>query len=253
MWGKGNLKREVAMTKIEWTEKTWNPIIGCSKVSEGCKNCYAEKMSARLSSMNNKIGDAYKEVIINKKFIGQLLFISDRAKQPYFWEKPRMVFVNSMSDFFHDTIIFQISKSLIKIMEDNPRHIFQILTKRPEHALKFFEWYKKPLPDNIWLGVSIEMKKYLHRIELLRLLPAKVKFISFEPLLEDIGEIDLSGIDWVIVGGESGHNRRPFNPDWARNILQQCKDQNIAFFMKQWDKVNPIPEDLMIREYPTNI
>lgn len=238
------------MTKIEWTERTWNPIIGCSKISEGCKNCYAEKMSYRLSSMNNKVGEDYKQVISNKRFNGNLVYLEERLEQPAKWKTPSMIFVNSMSDLFHEKISYEKIIRMIAIMEANIYHTFQILTKRPENAVKFFDWYGKYAPTNVWIGVSIEMKKYLNRMEKLRKIATCTRFISFEPLLEDVGELDLTGIDWVIVGGESGYGKRPFNPDWARNILRQCKEQNVKFFMKQIDKVEEIPEDLLIREYP---
>lgn len=237
------------MTKIEWTEKTWNPIIGCSKVSEGCKYCYAEVMSRRLASMDNTTGEDYKQVISDKgKFNGNVLFRPEKLIIKS--NKPLMIFVNSMSDLFHDKIDYGTIVRIIATMNNHPEHTFQVLTKRPENALKFFEWYQKRLPDNVWLGVSVEMRKYLNRIKVLDMLPAKIRFISFEPLLEDIGEVDLTGVNWVIVGGESGKGKRPFNPDWARNILKQCREQGIAFFMKQIDKIQSIPEDLMIREYP---
>lgn len=238
------------MTKIEWTEKTWNPIIGCSKVSEGCKNCYAEKMSYRLSTMSGKVGEDYKRVITNKRFNGKTKIMFEKSAQPLRWKKPSMIFVNSMSDLFYESISYYTIADIIDTMKKTPQHIYQILTKRPLNALEFFEWYKRWLPDNVWLGVSVESKKYLDRVKLLEMCPARIKFISFEPLIEDIGEVDLNGIDWVIVGGESGHKRRRFDPDWARNILRQCKEHNVAFFMKQWDKVQEIPDDLMIREYP---
>lgn len=243
------------MSKIEWTEKTWNPIIGCSKVSEGCKNCYAEKMSYRLSTMNGKVGEDYKRIITDKRFNGKTILVGNKLYEPFKWKKPSMIFVNSMSDLFHDTIERITIATMFEVMRSTEQHIYQVLTKRPENALDFFKWWYKfdetaQVPANVWLGVTVESKKHLIRIKLLELCPATIRFVSFEPLLEDVGEVDLTGINWVIVGGESGHNRRPFNPDWARNILKQCREQGVKFFMKQIDKIQEIPEDLLVREYP---
>lgn len=243
------------MTKIEWTEKTWNPITGCTKVSTGCRNCYAESIAKRFWE--------------DRKFT-DVKFYYNRVNLPIRWRKSSFIFVNSMSDLFHKKVRFEEQCLILDVMRIANQHIYQVLTKRPEDAIGVLTKYFKTsikfrlkqgyniqeaiklskLPPHIWFGVSIENKTTLNRLDLLKKFPCKIKFISFEPLLEDIGEVDLSKINWVIVGGESGAKRRPFNPDWARNILKQCKEQNVAFFMKQVDKVQPIPGDLMVREYP---
>lgn len=208
------------MSKIEWTNETWNVITGCTKRSEGCKNCYAEKMHKRLAAMGQ---DKY-----SKPFNRVVFHTHELYKD--FGRKQKMIFVNSMSDTFHEEITNkQIQKILDKIAKPiQQRHIFQILTKRAERTPNF------SYPKNVWLGVTVESKSNKYRIEHLKKTNAKIKFLSCEPLLEDLGELNLSGIDWVIVGGESGSNARPVHPDWIRNIQKQCKEQGVAFFFKQW-------------------
>lgn len=206
------------MTKIEWTNETWNPVTGCTKKSEGCKNCYAEKMHKRLTAMGqDKYSEPFCKVVFHKEEIYR--------KHP---KGKRMIFVNSMSDTFHDALSREDINLILThchLWQDN---IFQILTKRAERLPDFV------YPKNIWLGVTVEKAEYKTRIEHLKRTGAKIKFLSCEPLLEDLGDLDLTGIDWVIVGGESGPNARPMHPDWVRNIQQQCAKQNVAFFFKQW-------------------
>lgn len=214
------------MTKIEWTDKTWNLITGCTKHSEGCQNCYAEKMHKRLTAMGQ---DKYK------KSFNEVVF-HDAELYKTFGNTRKMIFVNSMSDTFHSSIEDgNIKKILLQIEfnDNNYKHIFQILTKRAER-LPNFEY-----PENVWLGVTVEMAKYKGRMEYLKQTNAKVKFLSCEPLLEDLGELNLKGIDWVICGGESGRNARPMHPNWVRNIQKQCKEQNVPFFFKQWGEWVP--------------
>ena len=210
-------------TSIEWTEETWNPTTGCSKISAGCENCYAEKMAKRLQAMRCP---GYENGF-------EFSFMPERLEQPLKKKKPTKFFVNSMSDLFHEKMTDNYLNKILEIIKVTPQHIYQILTKREN---KMFDTFKSTkIPENIWLGVTVENKKSgLSRIDKLRKLNASVKFLSIEPLLENLGEINLKGIDWVIVGGESGQKARPMEPDWVLNIKKQCEKQNVAFFFKQW-------------------
>ena len=208
------------MSKIEWTEKTWNPVTGCTKISEGCQNCYAEKMTKRLQAMGQ---EKYQHGF-------DKIQIYTAAFEDNFGKKPKMIFVNSMSDTFTEKLKDYYISTILDHCSHFPQHKFQVLTKRSERLKDFNTFYSK----NIWLGVTVELEKYKNRIDDLRQTRAKVKFLSCEPLLGDLGELDLSGINWVIVGGESGHNARPVHPDWIRNIQKQCQEQNVPFFFKQW-------------------
>ena len=219
-------------TKIEWTNETWNPITGCSHASEGCQNCYAEKMHKRLTAMGQKkYSKPFNEVVFHKNCI----FDGTMGKR-------KMIFVNSMSDTFHPKITNDEIQTILCECEFNCWHNFQILTKRAERLPDF------KYPKNVWLGVTVEMAKYKNRMEYLKQTNAKVKFLSCEPLLEDLGELDLNGIDWVIVGGESGKNARPLHPDWVHNIQKQCKEQGVPFFFKQWGEWLPAYRNLMKNE-----
>ena len=211
------------MSKIEWTEKTWNPTIGCTKVSQGCKNCYAEVMSHRLQAMGVKgYEDGFKFKVL-----------LDRFQAPFKTKKPTMFFVNSMSDFFHEQLNRMHIETLFNVMEECHQHTFQILTKRATKLSSYGRVLK--IPSNVWLGVTVEDKKSgVPRISSLRSLDCSVKFLSIEPLLEDLGQIDLQGIDWVIVGGESGPKARSMKKEWVLNIKKQCEEQGVAFFFKQW-------------------
>ncbi len=215
------------MSKIEWTEKTWNPVTGCTKTSQGCKNCYAETMHRRLMAMGQ---EKY-----SKPFT-QLRFHPKTLQEPSTWRKPSMVFVNSMSDLFHgDITIEQISK-VFEVIRQNPKHTFQILTKRAHRLMAIDRELK--WPDNLWLGVSIEDESNIWRLNHLVMCNAKVKFLSLEPLLGPLPNLILNRIDWVIVGGESGHKARPIKEEWVIDIRDQCKATKTPFFFKQWGGKN---------------
>lgn len=256
----------MADTPIEWTQrpgtvgKTWNPTVGCTKISPGCKHCYAKTMHARLTLMGQaKYADPFEVV---KPY-------QDHLGTPLGWRKPATIFVNSMSDLFHEDLPNEYIAAVFGVMAACPQHTFQVLTKRADRLPEWFAWEAGrndrkractitarshlhavdpeleartpfydleygpwPLP-NAWIGVSVESPKYLSRIDQLRKIPAAVRFVSIEPLLEDLGEIDLTGIHWVIIGGESGHHARIFDVGWARKIIRQCKAADVACFMKQ--------------------
>lgn len=212
-------------TKIEWTESTWNPVTGCSKMSLGCQNCYAEKMAKRLKAM----GQA------NYKNGFKLTLHPDVLEYPLKWKKSKIIFVNSMSDLFHEDIHISYIQKIFTIMNNTPQHTYQVLTKRSERLVEIANELK--WTDNIWMGVTIEHQQYAYRAEQLKLIPAKTKFLSLEPLLSDIF-IEYRGIDWVIVGGESGINSRPILEDWVINIKNQCDECQVPFFFKQWGGFN---------------
>ena len=210
-------------SKIEWTEKTWNPSAGCSKISSGCKNCYAEKMANRLQG-TGAVG--YENGF-------KFNTVPSRLNVPLKRKKPTVFFVNSMSDIFHEDMPVEYLDRIFEVIENSPYHTYQILTKRADRMYDYFS--KRPVPSNVWLGVTVENKQQgLPRIDKLRHLKAKVLFLSVEPLLEDLGKINLENIDWVIVGGESGNKARPMDKEWVINIKQQCETEGIAFFFKQW-------------------
>ena len=216
----------MAQSSIEWTEMTLNPTTGCDKVSSGCKFCYAEIMSKRLQAMGI---EKYKDNF-------EIRTHEDALKIPYTWKSSKVVFVNSMSDLFHEKIPLEFIKKVFKVMNDNPQHVFQVLTKRAErlYALnKELKW-----THNIWMGVSVENERVKNRIDFLRNSNAKVKFISIEPLIGALPNLNLEKIDWVIVGGESGHKPRPMNADWVIDIQEQCEKNEVAFFFKQWGGKN---------------
>ncbi|MEE0991104.1 MAG: phage Gp37/Gp68 family protein [Paludibacteraceae bacterium] len=209
-------------TKIEWTDKTWNPITGCTKKSAGCAHCYAEVMTRRLKAMNL---EKYKNGF-------ELTLHEDELSQPLKWKGSHNIFVCSMSDIFHEDVPFDFVDKIIDIITQTPQHRYQILTKRANRMTEYFA--NKTIPNNIWLGVTVECVSTKNRIDKLRNLNASIKFLSCEPLLEDLGELDLNGIDWVIVGGESGPKARPMKQEWVLNIKEQVNKQNAAFFFKQW-------------------
>lgn len=216
----------MAQSSIEWTEMTWNPTTGCSKITTGCKFCYAEIMSKRLQAMGvEKYKDNFK-----------VRTHEDALKIPYTWKNSKVVFVNSMSDLFHDEIPLEFIKKVFGVMNDNPQHVFQVLTKRAERLLELHTELK--WTHNIWMGVSVENDKVKGRIDCLSQTNARVKFLSLEPLLGPLGELNLSNIDWVIVGGESGHKPRPMDAEWVLDIQEQCKEKKVAFFFKQWGGKN---------------
>lgn len=211
---------------IEWTEATWNPVTGCTKISPGCKNCYAERMARRLQAMGvHQYRDGFK-----------LTLQPEALEIPLKWKRPRLIFVNSMSDLFHKDVPLEFIQRVFAIMEQSPQHQFQVLTKRPEVALHHAEHL--PWPQNVWLGTSIESALYVHRIETLRAIPANIRFLSVEPLLGPIPRIPLKGIHWVIVGGESGPGARLMEEVWVTQIRDRCTTQCVPFFFKQWGGVN---------------
>ena len=212
----------MAQSSIEWTEMTWNPTTGCDKVSQGCKYCYAEIMSKRLQAMGiEKYKDNFK-----------VRTHEDSLNTPYTWKKAKIVFVNSMSDLFHKDVPLSFIKKVFKVMNDNPQHIFQVLTKRAERVLELNDELK--WSHNIWMGVSVEEEKVSNRIEYLSKTKARVKFLSLEPLIGPLANLNLKNIDWVIVGGESGRSPRYMNPEWVIDIQKQCEEMDVAFFFKQW-------------------
>jgi protein gp37 len=209
-------------TKIEWTEATWNPVTGCNKISPGCKNCYAEVLSRRLKAMGQK----------NYLNGFKLTLQPHMLELPLKWKKPQMIFVNSMSDLFHKDISIEYIKQVFEVMNKAHWHNFQVLTKRAERVAELSDvlnW-----SENIWMGVSVENKNYVHRIDELRNTKAYTKFLSLEPLLSPLKNLNLKNIDWVIVGGESGHKARPMKEQWAIDIQRQCEEQDVKFFFKQW-------------------
>lgn len=213
-------------TSIEWTESTWNPVTGCSKISAGCANCYAERMARRLKAVGVPNYANGFEVTLHEELL----------KLPLKWRKPKIVFVNSMSDLFHEKIPDGFILRIFDVMNRASWHRFQILTKRPDRLSRMSP--DLPWADNIWMGVTVEDRKCAFRIEHLRKTRASIKFISMEPLLEPIAELELTGIDWVIVGGESGPGARPLNEEWVMDIKGKCQTLNIPFFFKQWGGVN---------------
>lgn len=213
-------------SKIEWTEATWNPCTGCTKISAGCQNCYAERMAIRLKNMGQKKYKNGFKVAIHKETL----------EIPLIWEEPKKIFVNSMSDLFHVEIPNEFILEVFDVMNKANWHQFQVLTKRPERALKLNK--KLNWGSNIWFGTTIESGAYLNRLECLKKTSAKIKFLSLEPLLGPITDLNLTGIDWVIVGGESGPHSRPIEEEWVINIRNQCKKQGVPFFFKQWGGFN---------------
>jgi protein gp37 len=211
-------------TSIEWTERTWNPAVGCSKISPGCAHCYAEAMARRLKAMGVK---GYENGF-------ELTLLPWRLDEPLMRKQPTTYFVNSMSDLFHEDIPDTYLQKILEVIRQSPQHTFQILTKRAKRMAAFFQ--KQPPPSfNAWLGVTVENRTAgLPRLDYLRTIGACVRFVSVEPLLEDLGDFDLSGIHWTIVGGESGPKARPMKREWVLNIQNQCDDQRVAFFFKQW-------------------
>lgn len=217
----------MANSTIEWTDMTWNPTTGCSKVSAGCKFCYAEIMTRRLKAMGQeKYKDGFKKLKTHP----------DSLQVPYTWKRPKIVFVNSMSDLFHKDLPSKFIKDVFEVMNDNPQHIFQVLTKRPERLLELNE--ELNWTPNIWMGVSVEDQRVAGRIDFLRKTSAVIKFLSLEPLIGPLKNLNLENIDWVIVGGESGHKPRRMEPDWVLDIQKQCENAHVLFFFKQWGGKN---------------
>lgn len=308
------------MTDIEWTDRTWNPVVGCSKVSEGCRNCYAINQAYRNAAMGREMPNpgrmAYYGGLTEKRgdrveWTGVVNFVPEALEIPLKTRKPTRWFVNSMSDLFHESVAFETIAAIFGVMAATPRHTYQILTKRPNRMLDFFDWlncHASPDPwtechayalqidreqqlihsrsedsngrvwplQNVWLGVTAENQKAVdERIPLLRQTPAAIRFLSCEPLLEEIVIPDLSGISWIIIGGESGPGARPFNLEWGRSLIRQCSGAGVPAFMKQLgsnrfhtDRFGAIsrykaagkggnpeewPEDMRVREWPKAI
>ena len=224
----------MATSSIEWTELTWNPVTGCTKVSPGCKFCYAEVMSRRLRAMGvEKYKDGFKKVKTHPETLNI----------PFSWRKPKVVFVNSMSDLFHPDVPTDYIKAVFSVMNQTPQHIYQVLTKRSERLLEIsseLNW-----TPNIWMGVSVENEKYTFRINDLTKTAAKTKFLSIEPLIGPVKTLNLEKIDWVIVGGESGSKARPIKKEWIDFVRLKCEETKVAFFFKQWGKpkFNENPDD----------
>lgn len=207
---------------IEWTETTWNPVTGCTKISPGCKFCYAERFAERFRGVK---GHPYESGF-------DLRMHADRLEQPLHWKESRIVFVNSMSDLFHDEIPAEFRRKVFQIMEQAAQHTFQVLTKRADKMLALCREDHLDVPPNVWMGVSVETQEYMTRIDLLRQVPARVRFLSCEPLLGPL-RLDLTGIHWVIIGGESGPGARPMEIQWARDIIAQCQKARVRCFVKQ--------------------
>lgn len=211
------------VSRIEWTEQTWNPTVGCTKISAGCKHCYAEVLAKRLRAMG----------VAGYENGFALTLLPARLVDPLKRQKPTIYFVNSMSDLFHERIPDQYIGEVFDVVRSTPQHTYQILTKRAARMARYFR--SRPVPTNAWLGVSVENRKHgVPRIEHLREVPARIRFLSVEPLLEDLGPLNLAEIHWVIVGGESGPKARPMKAEWADAVRRECEAQNIAFFFKQW-------------------
>lgn len=216
----------MAGSRIEWTGSTWNPVTGCTKISAGCKNCYAERMAERLKKMGQPNYRNGFEVTLHEHVLNY----------PLNWKKPKIIFVNSMSDLFHEKVSDDFIFKVFEIMSKAYWHQFQILTKRSQrlkNLAPLLNW-----PDNIWAGVSVENEKFIDRVDDLRFVPAVVKFLSLEPLLNPVADLDLSNIDWVIVGGESGPGARVMKEEWVMQIKKQCNEQSTKFFFKQWGGIN---------------
>jgi len=227
----------MALSRIEWTDATWNPVAGCTIQSAGCTNCYAMRMAARLEAM----GVAKYKGLTRKSgrrtiWSGQIRVDEAALEIPKHWKNPRRVFVNSMSDLFHENVSFSFAQRVWQVMRNTPRHTYQILTKRPDRMAEFTRALH-PLP-NVWLGTSVEGQIATHRIEQLKLVQAAVRFISFEPLIAPVGKLNLKDIHWAIVGGESGPNARPILPQWVEEIKTSCDAFGTAFFFKQWGGKN---------------
>ena len=209
-------------TKIEWTDKTWNPVTGCTKLSAGCANCYAENMTRRLCAMGQ---EKYKNGF-------RLSLHENVLEEPLSWKNPHTIFVCSMSDLFHEKVPFEFIDKVLEVINATPRHRYQLLTKRDARMAEYFKTCS--VPQNVWLGVTVENKATIGRITTLRTISAGIRFLSCEPLLEDLGKVDLTNINWVIVGGESGKKARQMNEEWVLSIEKQAKTSGSAFFFKQW-------------------
>lgn len=225
----------MAETQIEWTDATWNPVAGCSLASAGCTNCYAMQMAYRLQCMGvEKYNGLTQKKGKNITWNGTVREDAASLEIPYKWRKPRTIFVNSMSDLFHDEVSDDFILAVWKVMRETPRHNYQILTKRPERMAKIVRQKVKDVLPNVWLGTSVEDSRVSGRILSLNEVPAAIRFVSFEPLIGSVGKVNLQHVDWAIVGGESGPRARPIKEAWIDEIHTQCMKHNTAFFFKQW-------------------
>ena len=252
-------------SKIEWTEATWNPLRGCTRVSEGCRFCYAERVAERWAGPNQP----YEGLVIPSKkgghprWSGEIMLVEHMLNEPRKWKEGKLIFVNSMSDLFHEKVPLDYIERIFEVMQDTPRHRYQILTKRAARMAELAP--KLYWPSNIWMGVSIEDLRVIDRADALREVPATIRFLSLEPLIGPIPDLNLEGIDWVIIGGESGKQARIMEPEWAVDLLNQCRHANVPCFVKQmgtvwakrrgsknWkgDNFDEFPAALQVREYP---
>ncbi len=215
-------------SKIEWTESTWNPTTGCTKISPGCANCYADRLTKRLKAMGQK------------KYAKEFQYTEHNSELtlPLNWKKPKKIFVNSMSDLFHEDATMEFIGACFSTMLKANWHIYQVLTKRPEKMIEFSKlfvsYFGHKIPANIWMGTSIENSDYKWRADKLRKVQCQIRFLSIEPLIGSVGKINLKGINWVIIGGESGYGFRPLKKEWAMDVIDQCNQQNVSVFFKQW-------------------
>lgn len=222
-------------TEIEWTDSTWNPVAGCSIMSAGCTNCYAMQMARRLEAMGvEKYAGLTRQSGGRAVWKGSIIEDESALEIPLRWRKPRKIFVNSMSDLFHENVSTDFVRRVWKVMSCTPQHSYQILTKRPDRMAAFAADASFEKLGNVWLGTSVENSAVLHRVNALREIPATIRFISFEPLIGSVGNVELSGIDWAIVGGESGPRARPISEAWIDEIHDACRTSGTAFFFKQW-------------------
>lgn len=222
-------------TSIEWTETTWNPVRGCSRLSPGCQHCYAERMAHRFSGKGMPYEGLTRASSVGPQWTGKIKLVHEALDEPLRWRNSKLVFVNSMSDLFHEDVPDDFIQSVFATMRAASQHRFQVLTKRADRLAELAPTL--PWPRNVWMGVSVESEKYTWRIDRLRTTRAQVKFVSLEPLLSALPGLNLDGIDWAIVGGESGPSARPMDAAWVRDIRRQCQSSGVAFFFKQWGGV----------------
>lgn len=229
----------MADTSIEWTDATWNPVAGCTILTAGCTNCYAMRMAARLEAMGvDKYVGTTRKSGGRAKWTGKIVLDHKALSVPHTWSKPRRVFVNSMSDLFHADVPAEFIHDVWGVMENTPRHTYQILTKRPDRMAEVLSGAGFKVLPNVWLGTSVEDARVLYRLDELRAVPAAIRFVSYEPLIGSVAGGSLKDIHWAIVGGESGPNARPMDPQWIDEIFDQCTDADAAFFFKQWGGKN---------------
>lgn len=237
----------MAETSIEWTDATWNPVAGCTVLSPGCTNCYAMRMAARLDAMGmEKYRGLTRKSGGRAKWTGKIRLDREALAVPAKWHRPRRIFVNSMSDLFHQSVPAEFVAGVWSVMEATPQHTYQILTKRPDRMADITDRLKRL--NNVWLGTSVESADYLDRVDQLRKVGAVVRFISFEPLLGSVAQVELSGIHWAIVGGESGPRARPMREEWVDEIQAACRAAKTRFFFKQWGGVRKKATGRMYRE-----